>query len=164
MARAIEIVKSLRRRISGKLSLLWFKATLKDIETGPGFFCAKGVHITRKHKVRAGKNLFLGRYVHIASNIKFGDNVLVASFVGFVGGDHRFENIGSTPMNEAGVQDFKQTIIGDNVWIGHGAIILVGVKIGNGAVIAAGSIVTKDVDSDAIVAGNYASLKRYRNN
>ena len=43
--------------------------------------------------------------------------------------------------------------IGDDVWIGHGAIIMPGVKIGSGAVVAAGAVVTRNVDAHTIVAG-----------
>src|SRR5580700_3856059 len=52
--------------------------------------------------------------------------------------------------------------IGHDVWIGHGAIVLAGRRIGNGAVIAAGAVVTKDVAPYAIVAGNPARVIRAR--
>lgn len=56
----------------------------------------------------------------------------------------------------------KTTVVGNDVYIGHGAFILPGVKIGDGAVIGACSVVTKDVPPYAIVAGSPASIKRYR--
>ena len=56
----------------------------------------------------------------------------------------------------------KRTIIENDVWIAHGAIIKAGVKIGNGAVVGAGAIVTKDVPPYAIVAGNPAKIIKYR--
>ncbi|MDG4883925.1 CatB-related O-acetyltransferase [Mesorhizobium sp. WSM4884] len=52
--------------------------------------------------------------------------------------------------------------IGNDVWIGHGAIILPGVKVGDGAVVGAGAVVTRDVPSYAIVGGSPARLIRYR--
>ena len=52
--------------------------------------------------------------------------------------------------------------LGHDVWIGHGAIVLPGISIGNGAVVGAGAIVTKDVPAFAIVVGNPARLLRYR--
>jgi len=55
-----------------------------------------------------------------------------------------------------------KTIIGNDVWIGHGVIIVAGVNIGNGAIIGAGSVVTKDVPDYAIVAGAPAKIIRYR--
>ncbi|MBJ7354160.1 MAG: CatB-related O-acetyltransferase [Thermoleophilaceae bacterium] len=52
--------------------------------------------------------------------------------------------------------------IGSDVWIGYDVVVLSGVKIGHGAVVAAGAVVTKDVPPYAIVAGNPASVKRFR--
>ena len=57
----------------------------------------------------------------------------------------------------------EDVIIEDDVWIGARSIILPGVKLKKGSVIAAGSIVTKSVDSYAIVGGNPAKLIKYRN-
>lgn len=57
---------------------------------------------------------------------------------------------------------FKQVVIGNDVWSGHNVNILPGVNIGDGAVIAAGSSVTKDVPPYAIVAGAPATVKRFR--
>ena len=54
-------------------------------------------------------------------------------------------------------------IIGNEAWIGTAAIILCGVTIGEGAVVAAGAVVTRDVPAGAIVAGNPARLVKYRN-
>lgn len=56
----------------------------------------------------------------------------------------------------------KMTVIGNDVWIGHAAIIKAGVTIGNGAVVAAGAVVTKDVEPYSIVAGVPATVRKYR--
>ena len=53
-------------------------------------------------------------------------------------------------------------IIEDDVWVGYGAIILSGVKIGKGIIIAAGSVVTKDIEPYSIVGGNPANFIKYR--
>ena len=53
-------------------------------------------------------------------------------------------------------------VMGNDVWIGHGAVLLPGVKLGNGAAIGAGAIVTKDVPPFAIVVGNPGKIIRYR--
>lgn len=57
---------------------------------------------------------------------------------------------------------FKDTVVGHDVWLGYGAIIMSGVTIGSGAIIAAGSVVTKDVPPYSIVGGNPAKVLRQR--
>jgi acetyltransferase-like isoleucine patch superfamily enzyme len=78
--------------------------------------------------------------------------------------DYVPESPGEIPVrNSQTVNDFLQlTTIGNDVWIGHGAFIAPGVKIGNGAVIAGHSVVTKDVPPYAIVGGNPAQIIRMR--
>lgn len=59
-------------------------------------------------------------------------------------------------------EEFKRVIIGHDVWIGTRSIIMGGVRVGNGAIIGAGAIVTKDVPAYAVVAGVPAKVVRYR--
>lgn len=67
-----------------------------------------------------------------------------------------------TPAHQKPATQLKKTTIKNDVWIGHGAIVNAGVTIENGAIVAAGSVVTKDVPAYAIVGGNPAKLIRYR--
>ncbi|GAF67092.1 putative acetyltransferase [Bacillus sp. TS-2] len=60
------------------------------------------------------------------------------------------------------VRENKKIIIGNDVWIGKGVLLLPSIKIGNGAIIGAGAVVTKDVPDYAIVAGSPAKVIRYR--
>ena len=68
---------------------------------------------------------------------------------------HIIENSNGEIMNQS-----DGIVIEDYVWIGIGAILLKGIRIGSGAVIAAGSVVTKDVPSNCMVAGNPAHIIR----
>jgi acetyltransferase-like isoleucine patch superfamily enzyme len=115
------------------------------------------------HKdVTLGDKVQFGRHCKIQCDIKFGNSVLVASNVAFVGkDDHQICIVGKT-IWESGRGDRYKTVIGNDVWIGHGAIIVAGVHIGNGAVIATGSVVVKDVESYSIVGGNPAKFIKYR--
>ncbi|WP_279362441.1 CatB-related O-acetyltransferase [Xanthomonas sacchari] len=90
----------------------------------------------------------------------------------FGGGEHRSDWITTYPLRIAfgspgagqdGLPHTKgPTIIGNDVWIGHGAMVLSGVTVGDGACIGAGAVVSKDVPPYAIVAGNPARLVRMR--
>jgi virginiamycin A acetyltransferase len=114
-----------------------------------------------------GDKLIIGKFCAIASGVKFIMN----------GANHQIEPISTFPfaifengwekINE-GV-DLKKKyphkgdiVIGNDVWLGYEALIMPGVKIGNGAVIASRSVVTKDVPDYAIVGGNPAKIIRKR--
>ena len=114
------------------------------------------------------KDVSFGHHVQFGSNcmiqcdIEFGNYVLSASNVSFVGkDDHLFDKVGTTIWN-SGRGDSYKTYIGNDVWIGHGAIIMGGVKIGDGAIVAAGAVVTKDVPPCTIVGGNPAKVIKNR--
>jgi maltose O-acetyltransferase len=132
-----------------------------NLMIGDSFKCGVQCSISKKNSIKIGDNFFMGRNCHLASNLVVGDDVMLGSYVSFVGGDHKIDNI-STTMNKSGRDELLTIIIEDNVWIGQGATVLHGVKINSGAVIAAGSIVTKDVPSFAVYGGNPAKLIRYR--
>jgi chloramphenicol O-acetyltransferase type B len=117
----------------------------------------------KKDSISVGDFVFIGDKAHLYANIKIGHFVMLASYVAIVGGDHRFDIVG-VPIRFTGRDKMEEllTIIEDDVWIGHGCIIMAGIKIGRGAVVAAGSVVTKDVPAYAIVGGVPAKLIRNR--
>lgn len=83
----------------------------------------------------------------IGNNVMFGPNVMIAT------GNHRIDVLGEYMINvkEKREQDDKDVVIGDDVWVGMNAMILKGVHIGEGSVIGAGAIITKDVLPYSIV-------------
>jgi serine acetyltransferase len=93
-------------------------------------------------------------------NIFIGKNTLIAQFVSVIATNHTFKK-GQDTKFLPWDQTRKDVVIGDNVWIGAGAIILPGVRIGHGAVVAAGSVVTKDVEPCSIYAGVPAKFIKY---
>ena len=109
-------------------------------------------------------NLFMNTRAHVVikDHVMFGPNVTVIT------GNHRTDIIGrymSSILDDEKKEEDDQDVIfeGDN-WIGAGCIILKGVKIGEGAIVAAGSVVTRNVPAFAVVAGVPAKVIKYRFN
>ncbi len=110
-----------------------------------------------------GKNIHIGDNFHADYNctmldvaeIHIGDNCLIGPDVGIYTAGHRLEPEGRV-LDGYGIP----ISIGNNVWIGGHSVILPGVTIGDGAVIAAGSVVTKSVSPRTLVAGNPAKIKK----
>lgn len=161
MGDIIKNVKHFIRKLLGLLRLFRLKRQNFNLRVGKEFYCGRGCFISRKNNVSIGNYFYMGNYCHLGANAQIGNDVLFASFVSLVGGDHKIDGI-NVPIRNSGRDTLKTIIIGDNVWIGHGAIILHGVNIDHGAVVAAGAVVTKDVEENAIVGGNPAKLIRYR--
>jgi virginiamycin A acetyltransferase len=111
--------------------------------------------------------LIIGRYCSIASDVKFimnGGNHEIAPISTFPFGifGNGWEKV-NEPENMASKYPNKgNTVIGNDVWLGYGATIMPGVKIGTGAIVASKAVVTKDVPDYAIVGGNPARIIRKR--
>ncbi|EDT78763.1 CatB-related O-acetyltransferase [Clostridium perfringens] len=103
------------------------------------------------------EELIIGNYVSIASDVKF-----------ILGGNHRYDIFSTYPFKvKLGLEEIEAYSNGkikicDDVWIGMNTTIMSGVTIGQGAIIAAGSVVTKDVEPYSIVGGNPCKLIKYR--
>lgn len=149
------------KKIFSILKKTQFRTYNPDLKIGRNFSCGIGCSISKKNKIKIGDNFYMGNYCNLSSNLLVGDNVLFGSFVALVGGDHKIDNI-ECLIRQSGRDELKTTIIEDNVWIGHGTILMHGVHIKTGAVIAAGSVLTKNVGANEIWAGNPAKLIRKR--
>lgn len=122
-----------------------------------------GTTILSPHKdVILGDQVQLGYNCKIQCDIEFANSILVASNVSFVGKDDHITDMPGRTIWNSGRGDTQKTYVGNDVWIGHGAIIIAGVHIGDGAVVAAGSVVTKDVEPCTIVGGNPAHFIKNR--
>ena len=100
-----------------------------------------------------GKGTFCGEMCIFGCNerISIGDKVMIAQCVTIRDTDHNFSD-NSVPMVEQGIST-KPVKVEDNVWLGHGAVILKGVTIGTGAIVAAGAVVNCDVPANSIYGG-----------
>ena len=142
----------------------WRKRNLHNFTTAENIFPIE--------KVSVGKYTYgplnILHYGNNAEQIKIGNFCSIAKDVKFIlGGEHEYVTLSTYPFKRmilnSNVIEAKSKgpiIIGDDVWIGYGSIILSGVTIGQGAIIGAGSIVSKDVPPYAIYAGN--RIVKYR--
>lgn len=104
----------------------------------------------------------IGCFTSIANNVIIGGSTHPMNWLGMSPVFYSGRDSIRKKFTEYPLANPKNTIVGNDVWIGHSAIIIAGVEIGDGAVIGAGSIVTKDVEAYSVVAGNPARLIRYR--
>ncbi len=143
----------------------------RNYHIGKNFHVSRNVFLWAKNNITIGKNFYIGRNSQIECDTEIGDNVIFANNVSLVGKyDHNYEQIG-TPIrlsSQIRNKDYSwkglqsKIIIEDDVWVGYGSIIMSGVKIGKGAIVAAGSVVTKDVLPYSIVGGNPARFIKNR--
>ena len=119
----------------------------------------KGAQITSKMEV--GDRSGVGIDAKIHGKVIIGKDVMMGPECIIYTKNHAFADT-TIPMNKQGFSEEKPVIIGDDVWIGGRVTILPGVHVGNGAIIGAGAVVTKDVPAYAIVGGNPARVLKYR--
>jgi maltose O-acetyltransferase len=118
----------------------------------PPFYCDYGIQIS------IGENFYANTNCVILdpAPVRIGDNVMFAPFVQLYTAAHPID----PGVRATGVEYAKTITIGDDVWIGGGAIINPGVAVGKGSVIGAGAVVTKDIPPGVIAAGNPAKVLR----
>jgi acetyltransferase-like isoleucine patch superfamily enzyme len=118
----------------------------------------RDTHFQGSGTITFGERSYCGLFCVFGVNdrIDIGSDVLIADAVTIRDTDHVFTRI-DVPINSQGI-DVRPVVIEDDVWIGHGATILKGVRIGRGAIIAAGAVVTSDVASFSIAGGVPARL------
>ena len=151
------------------LSRIWWSR----YQIGKNFHAGRGVRLWAKKTLKIGNNFYIGRYSQIESDAIIGNDVIFGNYVAIVGKyDHNYQQVGTSIRFSSQIRDDdynwlgenQLTIIEDEVWIGYGSIIMSGVKIGAGSIIAAGSIVTKDVEPYSITGGSPAKKIKDRFN
>lgn len=177
--------------VKNSISLIYTKIFFKDARLirrpiyvrgkkffsyGKGFTTGYGcrlemfdIHSDNTHKLTIGKNCKIGDYVHIAAgeSVIIGENCLFASkiYISDIShGDYSSSENASNPNTPPDERKLttKPVIIGNNVWLGDNVCILPGVKIGNGVIVGANSVVNKDISENCIVVGVPAKvIKRY---
>jgi len=130
--------------------------------------CGKNVNVEHGADIGSGRHIEIGDYSGIGVNCMvrraiIGKNVNMGPDVVFISQNHAFADSNKTVV-EQGYIECDPITVGDDVWFGTRVIVLPGRKIGQGAIIGAGAVVTKDVPDYAVVAGNPARIIRYRKN
>lgn len=136
-------------------------ALLKEIlgETGDNVYMEPNVRFDYGYNTYVGANFFANFDCTILDvcEVRFGDNCMLAPGVQIYTATHPIDPV----ARNSGKEYAKSIRIGDNVWIGGSAILNPGVSIGDNAVIASGSVVTKDVPANTVVGGNPAKVIKY---
>lgn len=128
-------------------------------------YCGDKVDIGRKISFSAqfslGDRSSVGDNAYILGKVSIGNDVMMAANCAFIASNHNTERT-DIPMNKQGGCD-APIVVGNDVWICYGSTICAGVHIGDGAIVAAGSVVTKDVPEFAVVGGIPARIIKIRN-
>jgi maltose O-acetyltransferase len=129
--------------------------------------CGDGVIVKQRayfgdgRTLRVGHRAQIGAHSRIDHDVTIGDDVLMGPDVVMISGGHAFE-MPDVPINRQGSVERRPIVIGNDVWIGTRVIIMPGVEIGDGAVIGAGSIVTRNIPPYGVAVGAPAKVIRMR--
>jgi maltose O-acetyltransferase len=135
----------------------YFQNVLKIMAKGGNpTMIGNNVYIAKADKVTFGSGCRINENVHI-EKVNLGNDVLIAPNVSILSRMHEFQRT-DIPMSMQGYREEKTVTIGDDVWLGRNVVVMPGVTIGKGAIVAAGAVVTKDVPEYAIVGGVPANV------
>ncbi len=115
-------------------------------------------------ELTVGDDTFIGHGcgLFVADSVRIGNHVLIAGGVRIADFDgHPIDAVRRRAKEPTPPEGIRPIVIGDDVWIGTGAMILKGVTIGDRSIVAAGAVVAKDVPPDVVVAGNPARVVKH---
>lgn len=129
--------------------------------------CGKIATINRKVNFGSGQRIVIGDNSGIGANTELpsdtiiGRNTIVSRNIYILARNHRHDRV-DIPIKQQGYEPDKQTIIGDDCWIGMNSLLTPGRKVENGTIVAMGSVLTKDFPAYSIVGGAPAKLIKMR--
>lgn len=146
------------KRIRAFCCKRFFRATGRNINIEHGAYLGSG------RLIEIGDNSGIGVHCHVPGDICIGNDVMMGPEVLILGQNqnHRFSDL-TVPMRLQGQIASPPVVVEDDVWIGARVIILPGIRIGKGAILGAGAIITRDVPPYAICVGNPGRVVRFRN-
>lgn len=153
----------------------WYQG--REIDQQLKSFGSVGKHVTMHSPgiFRGSKNVFIGNNVILSDRLQFlttrakitiGNGAMIGAYTSIITGNHRSDLVGKYMIDvdekcEKKADNDKDVVIEDDVWIGVHSIILKGVHIGTGSIIAAGAIVTKDVPPYSIYLSKDKIIPRF---
>lgn len=152
-------ILAIGRRLQTKIKAF---SCRKVLTHGVDLHLGARIRIWAPSHVRMGDQVYVGKDVHIEANCRIGNYCLIANRVAIVGRhDHDFSAVGFPVRFSPWVGSKRypsqylneEVVIEDDVWLGYGTIVLTGVTVGRGSVVAAGSVVTRDIPPYSIAAG-----------
>lgn len=140
------------RKVDAKLRRLYWKYQLAQM--GARTTIHPGVVILYPKNVSFGADCAVASFVHIwgGAGVTIGDDVLIASHVAITSQTHD-ATADSRGVTFRSTHESREVVIEKNVWIGSGAVILPGVRIGSGSIVGAGAVVDRDVEPGTVVVG-----------
>ena len=134
----------------------------KRIDIGKGVIISELVSIKFPNRLELGDNTFIGRgtLIQASGEVEIRENVLIGPECRIWSSNHNFKQ-SNMPINKQG-HSFAKVVIEEDVWLGTNVIVLSGVTIGKGTIVAAGAVVTKSFPDNVIIGGNPAKLIKRR--
>ena len=156
VARIIDIISNSRLSRIGTNNIRYNLWKLQLNKLGHNTHIYPDVVIHNPGKVSIGSNVSIAEFVHMwgGGGISIANNVMIATQTVITSQTHNID------LDKRKTNVYGPVHIRENAWIGSGVIILPGITIGNGSVVAAGSVVTKDVPDKTVVAGSPAKVIR----
>lgn len=155
-------MKNKFRIIYRNLRMVYLRKKLKLTKVHKTFYMGGKSFVSSD--LKAGFYSYIGPNCILYKKVEIGNYSMLANDVSIIGADHNYNQIG-TPIIFSGKPELKETKIGNDVWVGAYTKIKTGVTIGDGVIIAMGSVVTKDVPAYTIYGGVPAKeiKKRFSN-
>lgn len=143
------------------LRVWYFQKVLRIMAQGENpAMLGNNIYIANGRRVSFGYGCRINENVYI-EKASIGNDVLIAPNVSLLSRMHAFSRM-DIPMSLQGYREEKEVVICDDVWLGRNVIVMPGVTVGKGAIVGAGSVVTKDVAEYQIVGGVPAKVIKER--
>jgi len=157
--------------IPGPLVSLWYYYRFNcfihyrsEVDFSANLKIGRGTSVAACAKIKCGKapliigeNTSIADGCHIGSGVTIGNDCLIGPHVSIIGANYSYDRL-DIPIRMQAIPLCKGTIIGNDVWVGAGACILDGARIGSGVIITPNSVVATKVPDNAVVQGNPAKV------